>query len=155
MNLEELFKEYPNKNISFALIENNKDDINKIYLKLKINNKIISKSLNLRENNLEKIISLIKDEIINLVKSQNLIDIRTPSFLNAKLKTDKKNNLILIKTELKKIILIENIFVMELSKDYVDIKIKYLGKLENLLNQLKVKNINLKLLNDEWFIETL
>ena len=29
----------------------------------------------------------------NLVKSQNLIDIKTPSFLNVKLNLDKKNNL--------------------------------------------------------------
>ena len=68
----------------------------KIYLKAKIQNKIISKSLRFKEESLdkislyEKIIHEIKDEIFNLVKSQNLIDIRTPSFLNAKLKLSKK-----------------------------------------------------------------
>ena len=34
----------------------------------------------------EKIITETKKELINLVKSNNLIDIRTPSFLNIKLK---------------------------------------------------------------------
>ena len=33
---------------------------------------------------MKKLIMIISNEIINLVKSQNLIDIRTPSFLNAK-----------------------------------------------------------------------
>ena len=38
----------------------------------------------------EKIITETKKELINLVKSKNLIDIRTPSFLNAKLDLNKK-----------------------------------------------------------------
>ena len=36
----------------------------------------------------------IKKELINLVKSKNLIDIRTPSFLIAKLDLGKKSNLV-------------------------------------------------------------
>ena len=34
-----------------------------------------------------------KKELINLVKSKNLIDIRTPSFLNVKLNLNRKSNL--------------------------------------------------------------
>ena len=33
---------------------------------------------------------MLKDELINLVKSKNLIDIRTPSFLNVQLNLNKK-----------------------------------------------------------------
>ena len=105
--------------------------------------------------NLEIIISKIKDEITNLVKLQNLIDVRTPSFLNVKFNLDKKNNLVSLNTKLKRVDLIENIFFNELNKDYVDIKIKYLGKLDILINQLRTENINLELFNDQWFIETL
>ena len=39
---------------------------------------------------MKKIIIEIQNEIINLTKSQNLIDVRTPSFINTKLKLDKK-----------------------------------------------------------------
>ena len=68
----------------------------------------------------EKIISEIKDEILNLVKSQNLIDIRTPSFLNAKLKLSKHSNLVEFNSKIKKIGLVENIFVEELNKHGAD-----------------------------------
>ena len=51
----------------------------------------------------------IKKEIINLIKSQNLIDIRTPSFLNTKFKINKNNNLLELNKRIKKIDLIENI----------------------------------------------
>ena len=50
--------------------------------------KNINKNLKIKKLNLsqikfyEKIISETKEEITNLVKSQNLIDIRTPSFMN-------------------------------------------------------------------------
>ena len=49
----------------------------------------------------EKIIIDAKDELINLVKSQNLIDVRTPSFLNVKLNLNKQNNLVELNLELK------------------------------------------------------
>ena len=39
----------------------------------------------MKEEFYEKIITEIKKEIINLVKLQNLIDVRTPSFLNARI----------------------------------------------------------------------
>ena len=37
----------------------------------------------------------------------------------------------------------------------MSLKIKYLGKLENIINQLKQENIDLKLVNDQWIIKTL
>ena len=42
---------------------------------------------------IKKIIIETKKELIDLVKSKNLIDIRTPSFLNVKLDINKKNTL--------------------------------------------------------------
>ena len=98
----------------------------KIKLFLKI---LIIKKKNLDQNKFkEKIIFTIKDEIINLVKSQNLIDIRTPSFLNVKFNLDKKNNLVLLNSKIKNIELIENIFVQEFNKNYVSLKNKVFGK---------------------------
>ena len=46
-------------------------------------------------------------------------------------------------------------FVEELNKDYVNFKIKYLGKLEKLIFELKNENINLNFVNDEWVIKLL
>jgi len=161
LNLDSLFEEYLDKNVAIVLIENFSSENGKIYLKAKIQNKIISKSIRFKKESLdkisygEKIISEIKDEILNLVKSQNLIDIRTPSFLNAKLKLSKHSNLVEFNSKIKKIGLVENIFVEELNKDYVNFKIKYFGKLEKLIFELKNKNINLNFINEEWLIKKL
>ena len=161
LDLNLLIKKYSNKNIAVIFIENKVNGGKKIYLKTRIQNKIISKNLNLKINNLKKdefnrkIIFEIKEVLTNLVKSQNLIDIRTPSFLNVKLNLDKKSNLVVLSSRIKKIDLIEGIFVQEFNKDYVNLKIKYLGKLENIINQLQIENISLQLINNEWFIKTL
>ena len=161
LELNSLFKEYVNQNISLVLIDKKDITEKKIYLKAAIHNKFISKSLTVKKNDLEKIelnekvIFEIKKEIINLIKSQNLIDISTPSFLNVKLDLSQKNNLALLKSRIKNIDSIENIFVKEFNKENIDLKIKYLGKLEKIINQLKKENINLKLVNDYWIIKIL
>jgi hypothetical protein len=76
--------------------------------------------------------------------------VRTPSFLNAKIKLNNKNNLIKFKERLKKIDLINNFYVQQLSKDYVLVKIKYLGKINKIINKLKDEKINLIMIAGEW-----
>ena len=159
LNLDLIFKEYPKKNVGIVLIDQMRINENKSYLKLKIQNQIISRSFTLNQKDKndnkfnEKIIDSIKKEITNLIKSQNLIDIRTPSFINVKFNLNKKNNLVTLNKKLKKIDLIENIFVQDLNNDHVNLKIKYFGKLEKIINQLNGRNINLLSRNDQWFIE--
>ena len=103
----------------------------------------------------EKIIIATKYELINLVKSENLIDIRTPSFLNVKLNLNKKSNLVELNSRIKDIDSIESIYVQEFNKNYMNLKIKYLGKLNKIINQLKKEKIDLQLINDQWVIKTL
>jgi len=161
LNIIELFQEYSDKNLALILIGESKTSNEKIYINTIIQDKKISKSLDLKKQNLssfefyEKIITETKKELINLVKSNNLIDIRTPSFLNIKLKIYNKSNLVEIKKRMKEIQLIENIYVQEFNKDNMNLRIKYLGKLDKLINALKKENINLQLINDQWIIKTL
>ena len=161
LNLNQLFKEYSNKNLALILIENNKANLIKIYIKKKIQGKNISKSLNIKKQNLnvdkfyEKTIIESKKEIINLIKSKNLIDIRTPSFLNVKLDLNEKSNLVELNSRIKNIELIKNVYVQEFNNNYMNLRIKYLGKLEKIINQLKKENIKLQLINDLWIIKTL
>ena len=159
VKIREIFSEYDNKNLALIIIEENDSKIEKIFLKTLIVGKEIDKSLKIDKKNLkqdqfyEKIIFQTKEEIVNLVKSQNLIDIRTPSFMNVKLMSSKKNNLVELSKRLKKIDLIENIFVQELNTDYVNLKIKYLGKINKIIEQLKNENIILELKGDQWSVE--
>ena len=61
-------------------------------------------------------------ELIDLVKSKNLIDVRTPSFLNIKLSVNKKSNLVMLNTRIKNIDSIENIYVQDFNKEFMSLK---------------------------------
>ena len=161
LEVKNLFKEYSKKNSALILIEDNGPENQKIYIKANIKDKPVSKSLKISSQNLdtqkyyEKIIIETKKELINLVKSRSLIDVRTPSFLLTKLILNKKSTLVELKSRIKNIDLIDSISVQELTKDYTRLRIKYLGKLENIINQLKNQNIDLKLIEDNWIIKVL
>ncbi len=161
LNVSNLFKEYNRKNLAVVLIDNNNIENIKIYIKSVIQEKNISKNLNFVKKELsqdkfnEFVITETKKELINLIKSKNLIDIRTPFFLNVKFDLNKKNNLVELNLRIKKIDSINNLYVQEFNKDYVKLKIKYLGNLQKTINQLKKENIELKLINDQWIIKTL
>ncbi len=159
LNLRNIFIEYSKKNFALIIIDENDNGKNKIFLKTNIMGKNINKSFTLK--NIEKknkifyddIIVKAKKEIVNLVKSQNLIDIRTPSFINTKFFLGKKNNLVELDNRIKQIDLIENLYFMEINRKYVLLKIKYLGKINKIIDQLKKQNILLELKNDQWSLK--
>ena len=156
LQISDFFKEYENDNIVFANIEVNKN-IAEVFLSTRIEGKKINKNLSINKNiNLNdkkfyrKIILEIDNVIRDLIKSQNLIDVRTPSFLNVEIRLNKRSNLVEFNNRLKKIDLIDNFYVQELSKDYVLVKIKYLGKINKIISKLKDQNINLKMIAGQW-----
>ena len=158
LNFSDFFKEYDLDNMAFVIIEINKD-IAQIFLNTKIIGKKINKTLSINKANLNqkdfynKIILETKHKIRNLIKSENLIDVRTPSFLNAEIKLNKKSNLIEFNNRIKGIGLIDNFHVQKLNKDYALVKIKFLGKIDKIINELKDQNINLKMIQGQWQID--
>ena len=134
ISLDKLFQGYNNKNLAMVLIQLNNSSA-QIFFKTKILEKNINKSIKI--NKLEnfakdvnkKITFVIEKELVTLIKSQNLIDVKTPSFINTKFIMKKQNNLVELNKRLEKIDLIESIYVQELNNDYVNLKIKYLGKI--------------------------
>ena len=126
------------------------ENIAKVILSTKIEEKQLNKNLLVDKSNLseeqfnEKIIFEIKKVLKDLIKSQNLIDVRTPSFLNVKIKLNNKNNLVEFNNRLKKVDLIDNFYVQQLNKDFILVKIKYLGKISKIIKKLKDQNIDLK-----------
>ena len=160
LNLDDIFQEYKTKNLALIIIEENNKKEKKIFMKTKILERKISKNLTFENNSSlnqnefdEEVIEEIKKEIINLVKLQNLIDVRTPSFINIKYNLDNKNNLPNLNEKIKKIDLIENIYVQELNNKYALLKIKYLGKIDKIINQLEKEKIILKLSDDVWSLK--
>ena len=156
IEVSDFFKEHETDNIVFANIEVKKDTA-EVFLNTRIEGKKINKNLSIKnKENLNKkefyreIIFEINDIIRDLIKSQNLIDVRTPSFLNVEIKLNKKSNLVEFSNRLNKIELIDNFYVQKLNKDYVLVKIKYLGKINKIINKLKDQNINLKMIAGQW-----
>ena len=161
IQLKNLLPEYKNKNLALILIDQTNEKNEKIFIKTRIVEKEINKNIQVSKLDLsegeyyKKIIKEISEELVNLIKSQNLIDIRTPSFLNTKLQMSKNDNLVELNKRLKNIDLIDNIFVQELNNKYVLIKIKYLGKLDKIIKQLEKQKIILELTGDEWRLKVI
>ena len=158
ISLENLFQGYNGKNLALVLIQLDASKSVQIFFKTNILGKNINKSIKVdRLKNIDEfdkyLASVIEKKLINLIKSQNLVDVKTPSFLNTKFKLKKQNNLVELNNRLEKIDLIESIYVQELNNDYVNLKIKYLGKLNKIINQLEGQNIILKLSGEEWTLE--
>ena len=156
LNITEFFQEYSDNNIVFANIEINKDKAN-IFLNTKIEGKKIKKTISLlnkdeasKSDFFDNIISLTNKVIKDLIKSQNLIDVRTPSFLNVKIKLNDQKNFVKFNNRIEKIDLIDNFYVQKLHKDYILVKIKYLGKINKIIEKLKEQNINLKMIAGDW-----
>ena len=156
IDLKNLFKEYENKNLALVLIADTSSSDQKIFIRTRILNKKIDKTIIVEKNNKntgklnEEIIKVISEELINIIKSQNLIDIRTPSFLNARIIVNKKNNLVELNDRLRNIDTVDGIFVQEFNNKYVLLKLRYLGKLDKIISQLKEQNIMLQLIGDQW-----
>ena len=159
VEINTLFLEYSKKNQALLLIDDKNGIVEKIFLRANISGKKINKNLLIENNfkekmkNYREIIQRTRNEIIDLVKSQNLIDIKTPSFLNIKLTLNKNNNLAELHKRLNNIGLVDNLYVQEINSEYVLLKIKYLGKLEKIINEFKKEKIILKQKNDEWSIK--
>ena len=157
LDINDFFKEYDLDNMAFITIDID-GDIAKVFLSTKIEGKKLNKNLVVNKSNLseeqfnEKIIIEIKKVLKDLIKSQNLIDVRTPSFLNVKIKLSNKNNLVEFNKRLKKVDLIDNFYVQQLNKDFILVKIKYLGKINKIIKKLKDQNIDLKMKEGQWKI---
>ena len=159
LNISDFFKEYEKANIVFAIIEI-KEKTAEIFLNSRVEGKKIKKTISilkeesLSNNNFYKnVITQINNVIEDLIKSQNLIDVRTPSFLNVKIELSNNTNLFEFDKRLKEVDLIDAYYVQQLNKDHVLIKIKYLGKIQKIIRKLKEQNISLKMANGQWQIK--
>jgi len=160
IDILKLVPEYESRNYSFFVAEETNDKIS-ILIKCLISKKVILKNFVVEKNSFTeeelyiKIILEVKKQILEIIKSQNIVDLKTPSFLNANLKLRTPSDLLNLQVVLKKIELIEKFIVMELNKNEVKIKIKYYGKLNNISQKLIDNGIKIFEKNNQWKFEIL
>ena len=153
-NLIDIFDKDKEKDNLLIIIDYNKQKT-KIFLKGIISSKKIVKNLSF-ENKTEKkidypnILKFLKKEILELVKSQNIIDIGAPAFLNINLALKNQKDLFLFQNILSEIDLIENFNVKEFNNKFAYINIKYYGKINKIKEKLIEKEINIIFKNNQW-----
>ena len=158
VKIKEMLSDYDIENYIFVIIKpyENKTTVflkglfseNNIVKNFEIQNPDIQN----KEAKFKYVIKKIKEEVNEIWKSQNLIDIRTPSFLNIIVDIKKQDDLLKIQMALGDIELIENFYVLELSKNYARIRIKYFGKIDRMKSKFYEKGIRLKNFDNQWKI---
>ena len=158
VDVKKLTSFYEVNNYAFLLIYFAEEKF-KAYIKTSISKKRIDKSINLKiyPNNevktyVEAILNL-KEEISQIWKSQNLIDVNTPSFLDLFLDVKKTNDYLKLSLVLNSIDLIENYSVLEMTNDYTKVRIKYKGKVNKIKFKLLEKNFKINIVDNIWKIK--
>ena len=154
INLDDIFDEDIEKDNLLIIIDYNKQKT-KFFLKGIVSSKKIIKNIFFSNKNKENfeyddILKYLKSEILELVKSQNIIDIGTPSFFNVNLKLKNNNDLFLFQNILSEIDLIENFNVKEFNNKFAYINIKYYGKINKIKEKLIKKGLDIKFDNNQW-----
>ena len=157
-NLESINIDFLNKydlNNYIYVVINYKKNSTDVFLKSFISENKVIKNISIdhvnnnKLENYKNIKTTLKSHINELWKSHNLIDVRTPSFLNTKLDFKNQSDLLNAQLILSKIDLIQNFSVLELNINYVKIKIKYLGKIEKLKKKLYNEGLKLIITQDK------
>ncbi len=158
INIQKILLDYDVEDYIFLIISKNENNFD-LFIKGKISNKEVIKNVKLKsfksneDLEFKKMIKKIKVEIDEIWKKENLIDVRTPSFLNILLKINKSNDLLNLKKTLNQIDLIENYSVTELNKNYAKIRIKYLGKINKLQKKFIKQNLISSIDDNNWTVK--
>ena len=154
VNLDNIFDKDIEKDNLLIIIDYDKQKT-KFFLKGTISSKKIIKNLTYIDKKVEKIeysniLKFLKKEILELVKSQNIIDVGAPSFLNINLSLKNQNDLFLFQNILSGVDLIENFKVRQFNNRFANINIKYYGKINKIREKLIEKGLDIKFNNNEW-----
>ncbi len=154
INLNDIFDKDEEKDNLLIIIDYKKQRT-KIFLKGIISSKKIVRNLSFEDKTEKKIentdiLNFLKKEILELVKSQNIIDIGAPAFLNINLSLNSQKDLFLFQNILNEIDLIENFNVKEFNNKFAYVNIKYYGKINKIKEKLIAKGININFKDNLW-----
>jgi len=128
----------------------------KAFIKTSIKNINIDRNIDLnfyKKNENEsynEAIIILKKEINQIWKEQNLVDVNIPSFLDFFLEIQKIDDYLSLKSALDTINIIEDYSVLEMTNRHLKMRIKYKGKLNKIKTALTEKNININIDNNVW-----
>ena len=154
VNLNNIFDEDTEKDNLLIIIDYGKQKT-KFFLKGNISSKKIIKNLTLLENTVEKIeypiiLEFLKKEILELVKSQNIIDIGAPSFLNVNFSLNNQNDFFMFQNILQEVDLVDSFSVREFNNKFAYVNIKYYGKINKIKEKLIQKGLDINFINNQW-----
>ena len=155
LNIENLVKKYNTKNYAFSLI-NYRNKLLSIYLKTNFNNNEVSKNMSFAINNindetqLNLILKKLKLEIIDIWKSENIINIAIPLNMQIKFKFKKLDDLDKLKNIFYKISIVDQFSLEEFNINYSIFKIYYYGSPKKLSNELLKLGYELKNTQSHW-----
>ena len=158
LQILDLVSDYENDNYSLVIVNEFPKYAN-VLIKCLILDQSINRNFMIKQNDFEKkdfynqIILKVRKEILEIIKSQNTIDLQTPSFLNLRLSMDKRDDLLKLQSILEKIDLIDKFSVVQFNKNEVKIKIKYYGKIKSISEKLKKNGINIIISDNQWDIK--
>jgi len=154
INLIDIFDKDDEKDNLLIIIDYEKQKT-RIFLKGEISSKKVVKNLSYEDKKEKKveygeILKFLKKEILELVKSQNIIDIGAPAFLNINLTLNNQKDLFSFQNTLSEIDLIENFNVKEFNNKFAYVNIKYYGKINKIKEKLIEKGVDINFKNNKW-----
>jgi len=144
-----------NENSALLIIYSTKNNF-KAFIKTSIKNKRIDKYINLslpkadKDKSYEETIVILKKEIIQIWKKQNLIDVNTPSFLDFFLEKKQSDDYLKLKSILDTLDVVESYSVLEMTNMYTKVRLKYRGKLNKIKDKLIEQKINIQIIDNIW-----
>ena len=157
INMNEEILNRENKNIALIFFSEDKNQI-KVFLKSKILNNINIKNfvfkINSSNKDLDYIYSIknIKENINDIWKNLNLIDLNIPINLVLLIENKSTQKTYQIVEKLKEIDIIQNIQIISLTNNFTKINLKYFGGTDRLKNKLIENNFKIYEKDFEWFI---
>jgi len=132
------------------------EDKFRAYVKTLIENKEIDKNIDLKIypgneiKSYKEAILKLKEEISQIWKEQNLIDVNTPLFSDFFLDIKQTNDYVKLRSVLNSMDIIENYSVLEMTNKHVKIRIKYKGKVSKIRDKFIEQKIGIKIIDNIW-----
>ena len=156
LKINEILLDYGNQDIALIHIDFSQNKA-KIFLQTFISGKKINKSLtidnfgNMNKNDFNDIIiKKSKQEIEDIIKKENILDLRTPIFLKINFSIIKESDLKFFQNAIGQISVVENYEVSQINSKNSQIKIKFYGNLIKFQKLLESKGIDLNIEDNEW-----